>query len=77
MTNIEKFTESYTKFYDSYYEYMEEMFKEEDGHIELEKEDSMWVVEKLKDDPYRDVLFQCMNDIVVEIVTNLESKYSN
>jgi len=76
MTHIEKFTESYKKFYDSYYQYMERIYKEQDGHIEFSEEDTIWVVEKLKDDPCRNILFQCQNDITVEIFQKLESKYS-
>jgi len=76
MTNIEKFTESYKKFYDSYYEYMERMYKEEDGYFEFSDEDTIWVVEKLKEDPFGNVLLQCQNDITVEIFEKLKSKYS-
>ncbi len=77
MTNLERFNESYKKFYDSYYDYIEEIYKIEDGIFELSEDDSMWVVDKIKDDPCRDILFQCMNDIVVEIFGKLDSKYSN
>ena len=85
MTNIENFTESYKKFYDSYSEVLERIYIE-DGYFELSQEDSIWefdrsssdwVVEKLKDDPYGNVLLQCQNDITVEIYQKLKSKYPN
>ena len=76
-THLERFNESYKKFYDSYYDYIEEIYKIEDGIFEFSEDDTKWVVEKIKDDPCRDILFQCMNDIVVEIFGKLDSKYSN
>ena len=77
MTHLERLNESYKNFYVSYYDYLDERYNLENGKFELTEDDSKWVVEKIKDDPCRDILFQCMNDIVVEIFGKLDSYYSN
>ena len=75
-THLERLNESYKKFYDSYYDYLEEISKTEEGLFELSQEDTDWGVEQIKDDPCVEILLRCQNDIIVEIMTKLESKYS-
>ena len=77
LPHLERLNESYKKFYVSYYDYIDEKYNIEGGIFELSEDDSNWVVEEIKDDPCRDILFQCINDIAVEIFGKLESKYNN